>query len=101
MRASKRSAVSPVGPMPGGKGCSWTSAILMMGCVMAWSPWSGRRLCASARLVADRFDIVAIGIEHERAVVMLVIVGTQSRRAVVGGAGLEGGAMERHHGRAV
>jgi hypothetical protein len=44
--------------------------------------------------VADRFDVVAVGIEHERAVVVGVVLRTQPRRAVVLPAGGQCCAVE-------
>ena len=44
--------------------------------------------------MAHRLDIVAVGIEHEGAVIVRVIVRPQSRRAVILAAGRERGAME-------
>lgn len=44
--------------------------------------------------MTESLDVVAIGIEHERAVVILVIMQTQSRRAVVLAAGRERGLVK-------
>src|SRR5947207_12601161 len=52
------------------------------------------------RLVADGLDVVAVGVEHERAVVALVVP-AQARRAVVGAAGGEARGVERVNGRPV
>ena len=53
------------------------------------------RLAALTRRVADGLDVVAVGIEHERAVVVRVILRAQARRAVVLAAGRERCAVER------
>src|SRR5207344_665960 len=66
---------------------SSTSAILRMGLLMISSRCSFRR-------VADGFDVVPVRIEHERAVIMFVILRAQSGRTVVVAAGGEGGDME-------
>src|SRR5262249_13170584 len=47
------------------------------------------------RRMTHGFDVVTVRIEHERAVVVGVIVRTQSRRPVVLAAGREGGLVER------
>ena len=47
--------------------------------------------------MADNFDIVAVGIEDKRAVVIRMILGSQSRRAVVFSSGSEGGLMKGIH----
>src|SRR5215510_3703396 len=57
-----------------------------------WSDCEGLR--KSRRCVADRLDVVAVGIEHESAVVVGVIVRPQPRRAVVLATGGERRAME-------
>jgi hypothetical protein len=44
--------------------------------------------------VADGLDVVAVGVEHERAVVAAVILGALARRAVVPVAGLGQDAPE-------
>src|SRR3981081_470335 len=41
------------------------------------------------RLAANRLDIVAVGIQHERPVVVFIIVRTQPRRSVVLASGCE------------
>ena len=46
------------------------------------------------RRVADPLDVVAIGIEHEGAVIVRVILRPQSRCAIVLAAGRERGAVE-------
>jgi hypothetical protein len=51
----------------------------------------------SGRFMADNFDIVAVGIEDKRAVVIRMILGSQSRRAVVFSSGSEGGLMKGIH----
>src|SRR5207253_4036000 len=51
-----------------------------------------------ARLVADGFDVVAIGIEYVAAVVVGVVP-TQAGRAVVGAAGLDCRGVEGVHVR--
>jgi len=51
--------------------------------------------------VADRFDVVAVGIEYEGAVVVGVILRAQPRPAVVLAAGGDGGAIEGVDGGAV
>src|SRR6185437_15795754 len=52
------------------------------------------------RLVADGLDVVAVGVEHERAVVVLVVP-AHTRRAVVRAAGGETRGVERVDGRPV
>jgi hypothetical protein len=47
--------------------------------------------------VADDFYIVAVGIEDEGAVVIRMILGSQSWRAVVFSSGSEGGLMKGIH----
>jgi hypothetical protein len=42
---------------------------------------------ASLRLVANGLDIVSIGIQDERAIVVLVIVRSRTRAAIVSSAG--------------
>ena len=49
---------------------------------------------AGLSLVADRFDVVAVGVEDERAVVGRVVVLADAGRAVVGAAGRERGRVE-------
>ena len=44
--------------------------------------------------MAHGLDIVAVGVEHEGAVIVGVIMGAQARRPVVLGAGGESGAIE-------
>ena len=51
--------------------------------------------------VADGLDVVAVGIEDEGAVVVLVVVVADPGRAVVGPAGGERGRVERVHRRPV
>ena len=51
--------------------------------------------------MADGLDVVAVGVEHEGAVVARVVVRTFARRAVVATAGGEGGAVEGVHGGAI
>src|SRR5438046_6528318 len=53
------------------------------------------------RLVADRFDIVAVGIRHERGVVGGVVVGPEPGPAIVLPARGHGGGVERVHRRPV
>ena len=49
---------------------------------------------AHASRVADRLDVVAVGIEHEGAVVVGVVVGPEARCAVVAAADGERGGMK-------
>jgi hypothetical protein len=42
----------------------------------------------------DRFDVVSVGVEHERPVVTVGILGPQTRRSVVAPPGLERGCVE-------
>ena len=57
---------------------------------------SQRRLGMSALgRVANRFDVMSVGIEHEGAVVMGVVMRTQPGAAVVAPAGSYGGSVER------
>src|SRR6185437_16351471 len=51
--------------------------------------------------MAHRLDVVAIGIEHEGAVVVRMILWTQTRRAIVAGAGGECRAIKGVDGTAV
>jgi hypothetical protein len=44
--------------------------------------------------VTDDFDIVTVGVKDERAVVIRMILGSQSRRAVVCSSGSEAGLMK-------
>ena len=44
--------------------------------------------------VTDSLDVVAIGIEHERAVVIFVIMRSQPRRAIISSAGRKRGLIE-------
>jgi hypothetical protein len=44
--------------------------------------------------VTDRLDVVAVGVEHKRAVVAGVIARPEARRAVVGSARGEGGGVK-------
>src|SRR6185295_14190267 len=53
----------------------------------------GARAQPSGR-VTDGFDVVAVGVEHERAVVILVIVGARSGRTVVAAACRQSGSVE-------
>jgi hypothetical protein len=46
------------------------------------------------RIVTTRFDVVTVGIEDESAVVMLMILGTRTRSAVVGAAGGKSGVIK-------
>ena len=67
--------------------------------VVAIEPTPGREagLVGSLRLhraVVDGLDVVAVGVEHEGAVVVLVVVRARARRAVVRAAGGEGGGVE-------
>ena len=52
-------------------------------------------------VVEDRFDVVAVRVEHERAVVAGVVVRPFARSAVVAEAGLDSRAMEGVHRRPV
>src|SRR6185369_1539099 len=58
------------------------------------SPPAGARAKMSRRPVADRFDIIAVRIENEGAVIGRMILRPQARCAVVGAAGGHGGTME-------
>jgi hypothetical protein len=53
---------------------------------------------ALCRPVADGFDVVAVWIQDEGAVVVLVVVGARAGRAVVAASGRQPGSMERLHG---
>jgi hypothetical protein len=55
---------------------------------------SALRKARSRGNVTDRFKIVAVGIDHERRVVVRVIVRSQTRLAVVGRPGTESGSVE-------
>ena len=46
-------------------------------------------------MMANRFDIVAVWIEHEGTVVVWMIVRTESGRTIVAAAGGHGGLKER------
>ena len=50
--------------------------------------------------MADRFDVVAVRVEHEGGVVIRVVPRAQARRAVVAATGGEGGGVEGVHLRA-
>ena len=56
-------------------------------------PWAFSPL-DSFRLVANRFNVVAIGVKHERAVVGRVIHGADTGRTVVRAAGADRGLVE-------
>src|SRR5262249_44718548 len=59
---------------------------------------SQRRLGMSALCrVANGFDVMSVGIEHEGAVVIGVVMRTQPGAAVVAPAGSYGGGVERVH----
>ncbi|HEX4112172.1 MAG TPA: hypothetical protein VH020_06520 [Stellaceae bacterium] len=45
--------------------------------------------------MADGFDVVAVGVEHEGAVIVRVILRAQARRAIVVSARRQRGTMER------
>src|SRR5262245_4671446 len=62
---------------------------------------SAEALRALLRPVADGFDVVAVGVEHERRVVRRVVVLAQPRLAVVGAAGMERCSMEAADGRPI
>src|SRR5574337_2188478 len=47
------------------------------------------------RCMTDRLDVVAVGVEHERAVIMFVIMRPQARLAVVAATCSERGLVER------
>lgn len=49
------------------------------------------------RMVADGFDVVPLGIDDERPVVVGMIVGADSRRPVVLAASLQRGVIKRAH----
>src|SRR5689334_20852556 len=49
------------------------------------------------RPVANRFDVVAVGIEHERAVVVRVIDLAHARRSIVLAARFQSGCIESTH----
>jgi hypothetical protein len=48
--------------------------------------------------VADGLDVVAVWIQDEGAVIVLVVVGAQAGRADVAASGRQPGSMERLHG---
>ena len=50
--------------------------------------------------MADRFDVVAVGIDHERGVIVGMVVRAQARGAVVGRARSQGRGMESIDGGA-
>ena len=54
----------------------------------------------SIGLVADGLDVVAVKIEHKCAEIALVIVGSETRRAVIRAARLQGQPVEFHDLRA-
>ncbi len=54
-------------------------------------------LLVSLRKVVDGFDVVAVGVEHERGVVVLVIVRPQAGRAVVDATRRQGRRVEGLH----
>src|SRR5687767_14744524 len=56
---------------------------------------------ASRRRMADRLDVMAVGIEHEGRVIIRMVVRPQPRRAVVPAAGRQRRAMERVYGGAI
>src|SRR6187402_1951954 len=59
-------------------------------------PWSSRgSQLLAGRQVAAGFDVVAVGVEHERAVVVLVVVRARAGRAVVLAAGRHRRLVER------
>src|SRR5919107_1008685 len=63
---------------------------------MTWA-----RPIISGRRVTDGLDVVAVGVEHERAVVVRVVDLTHARLAVVGAARRQGGRVEGVDGLAV
>src|SRR5215472_10455471 len=56
---------------------------------------------ALSRVVTNCFDIVSVRIEHKRSEVMLVVVGPQSRQAIILAAGLHGRFVEGGHRLAI
>ncbi len=48
----------------------------------------------SHRLVTDSFDVVLIGIEKERAIIVAVVARAKPRPAIIYSSGGEAGAME-------
>ena len=95
-------------------GRSWLSASYLIGVYhirdapkLNWgiafrlpSSGSARSGLAEERLVADRLDVVTIGVVHERPVVVLVIVRADAGRAVVLRAGGHRGGVELADDRA-
>src|SRR5437868_6434235 len=55
-------------------------------------------LVSWSHAMTDRLDVVAVGVEDERTVIVLVIP-AEAWRAVVGAAGGEAGSVERVDGR--
>src|SRR6478736_1486012 len=91
MRASKRSAASPLAANCVGRGCSSISSMFNSGLALVAS------MSISGGQVADGFDVVAVWIAHEGAVVMRVVLRAQARCAAVGGAGGERRGVKRVH----
>src|ERR1700734_2860980 len=54
-------------------------------------------IVASLRLVADGLDIVSVGVQNERAIVVLVIVRPRARTPIVFSAGGKRGSVELVH----
>ena len=63
-------------------------------------PGPGRFASVSIGLVADGLDVAAVGIEHKWAEIALVIVGSETRRAVTRAGRLQGQPVEFHDRRA-
>ena len=63
------------------------------------APAASRTSGSSAAVVEDGLDVVAVGVEHEGAVVAGVVLGPLARRAVVAVARAGRGAVERLDGR--
>src|SRR5580658_2108986 len=61
------------------------------------TPFRVHSLAFSLRLVANRFDIVSIRIQNERAIVVLVVVRPRTRTAVVFSASGKRGSIELVH----
>jgi hypothetical protein len=69
--------------------------------VLRRPPRPGLIGAASGAVVVDDLDVVAVGVEHERAVVAGVVDRPLARSAVVLVAGLERGGVERPDRRVV
>ena len=83
MRAtSTRSLYAEIAPNQGAQRKLWTRDGVYYFCSLVFA---GRRLC---RIVAHRFDVVAIRVEHERSVIIGVVDFPHAGWAVVFAAGL-------------